>query len=125
MSQPQQPVINAPSAAGAANHAPPPAPGVCSSKLALVAGESLAMRLWTATGSGVDDAGPHAARHLLSHHEGALYALEGEAELTLAGTTRKLVAGDAWVVRRDTQHSYRATSSGPFRAVEATAPPTL
>ena len=134
MSQPQQPTA-APPASGANNAAPPPpppasgganhSPGLCSGKQALVAGECLAMRLWTATGTGACDAGPHAVRHLLARHEGALYALEGEAELTMQGATRKLAAGSAWVVPSGTPHSYRVTSAGPFRAVEATAPPTL
>lgn len=134
MLQPQQPTA-APPASGANNAAPPPpppasggannSPGLCSGKQALVAGECLAMRLWTATGTGACDAGPHAVRHLLARHEGALYALEGEAELTMQGATRKLAAGSAWVVPSGTPHSYRVTSAGPFRAVEATAPPTL
>lgn len=81
----------------------------------LVAGVSLAMRLWEAESPGID---PQPVRR---DYETVGYVLEGRAKLDINGQVVVLEPGDCWLVPKDVVHRYRIDE--PFTAIEATSPP--
>jgi quercetin dioxygenase-like cupin family protein len=82
----------------------------------LAAGKRMSLRLWTEEAGG--DEKPPRRRD----YETVGYVIEGRAELESEGQTVRLETGDSWVVPEGALHTYRILE-GPFRAVEATAPP--
>ena len=81
----------------------------------LVAGKSMAMRLWSQEQPG--EPKPKQARE----YETVGYVIEGKAELHLEDQIIKLGAGDSWLVPQGASHTYKIIES--FTAVEATSPP--
>lgn len=82
----------------------------------LAAGKRVSLRLWNEE----EAAGEKPPRR--RDYETVGYVIEGKAELESEGQTVRLEAGDSWVVPQGALHTYRILE-GPFRAVEATAPP--
>jgi len=85
-------------------------------QLYLAAGEHVGLRLWDET----PDVGikPCSARD----YETVGYVLEGRALLRIENGSVELKPGDSWVVGTGLEHSYEILE--PFRAIEATSPPT-
>ena len=81
----------------------------------LVAGKSMAMRLWQDEQPG--DPKPKQARE----YETVGYVIRGTAELHLEDQVVKLEPGDSWLVPQGASHTYKITEA--FTAVEATSPP--
>ena len=82
----------------------------------LASGKAVSMRLW-------QQEQPGAAKNPTQRdYETVGYVIEGRAELESEGQTVRLETGDSWVVPQGALHTYRILE-GPFRAVEATAPP--
>ena len=81
----------------------------------LVAGKTMAMRLWEQEQPG--ESKPKQSRE----YETVGYVIAGKAELHLEGQVIKLEPGDSWLVPKDASHTYKITES--FTAVEATSPP--
>lgn len=81
----------------------------------LVAGDDVALRLWHEEAPG--DAGtPHAR-----DYDTVGYVVSGRVELTVAGDSTMLSAGDSWHVPKGAERSYRIVE--PLTALEATHPP--
>lgn len=81
----------------------------------LVAGKSVAMRLWQNEQPGEDK--PVQTRE----YETVGYVIGGKAELHLEDRVIKLEPGDSWLVPQGANHTYKIIES--FTAVEATSPP--
>ena len=81
----------------------------------LVAGKSMAMRLWQNEQPG--EPKPKQARE----YETVGYVVSGTAELHLEDQVIKLEPGDSWLVPQGASHTYKITAA--FTAVEATSPP--
>lgn len=81
----------------------------------LVAGKSMAMRLWQDEQPG--EPKPKQARE----YETVGYVIKGKAELHLEDQVVKLEPGDSWLVPQGASHTYKITET--FTAVEATSPP--
>ncbi len=81
----------------------------------LVAGKTMAMRLWEQEQPG--ESKPQQSRE----YETVGYVIAGKAELHLEEQIIKLEPGDSWLVPKDASHTYKITES--FTAVEATSPP--
>ncbi len=81
----------------------------------LVAGKTMAMRLWEQEQPG--ESKPQQSRE----YETVGYVIAGKAELHLEEQVIKLEPGDSWLVPKDASHTYKITES--FTAVEATSPP--
>ena len=81
----------------------------------LVAGKSMAMRLWRDEQPG--EPKPKQARE----YETVGYVIKGTAELHLEDQVVKLEPGDSWLVPQGASHTYKITEA--FTAVEATSPP--
>ncbi len=81
----------------------------------LVAGKTMAMRLWEQEQPG--ESKPKQSRE----YETVGYVIAGKAELHLEEQVIKLEPGDSWLVPKDASHTYKITE--PFTAVEATSPP--
>ena len=81
----------------------------------LVAGKSVAMRLWQDEQPG--EPKPKQKRE----YETVGYVIAGKAELHLEEQVIQLEAGDSWLVPQGANHTYKITES--FSAVEATSPP--
>ena len=81
----------------------------------LVAGKTMAMRLWEQEQPG--EPKPQQSRE----YETVGYVIAGKAELHLEEQIIKLEPGDSWLVPKGASHTYKITES--FTAVEATSPP--
>ncbi|WP_319422845.1 cupin domain-containing protein [Pleurocapsa sp. FMAR1] len=81
----------------------------------LVAGKTMAMRLWEQEQPG--EPKPKQSRE----YETVGYVIAGKAELHIEEQVIKLEPGDSWLVPKDASHTYKITES--FTAVEATSPP--
>ena len=81
----------------------------------LVAGKTMAMRLWEQEQPG--EPKPQQSRE----YETVGYVIAGKAELHLEEQVIKLEPGDSWLVPKGASHTYKITES--FTAVEATSPP--
>lgn len=81
----------------------------------LVAGKSIAMRLWQ--NEQPAEAKPKQARE----YETVGYVVAGKAELHLEEQIIKLEPGDSWLVPSGANHTYKIIES--FTTVEATSPP--
>ncbi len=81
----------------------------------LVAGKTMAMRLWEQEQPG--EPKPKQSRE----YETVGYVIAGKAELHLEEQVIKLEPGDSWLVPKGASHTYKITES--FTAVEATSPP--
>ena len=81
----------------------------------LVAGKSMAMRLWQDGQPG--EPKPKQARE----YETVGYVIKGTAELHLEDQIVKLEPGDSWLVPQGASHTYKIIEA--FTAVEATSPP--
>ncbi len=81
----------------------------------LVAGKTIAMRLWQDEQPG--EPKPKQARE----YETVGYVMAGKAELHLEEQVIKLEPGDSWLVPQGVDHTYKIIES--FSAVEATSPP--
>lgn len=81
----------------------------------LVAGKSVAMRLWQDEQPG--EPKPKETRG----YETVGYVIAGKAELHLEEEVIKLESGDSWLVPQGASHTYKIVES--FTAVEATSPP--
>ena len=66
----------------------------------------------------MDGAGPHLHRA----HVDSFYVLEGELEVTLAGETRQLRAGELATVPPETVHAFRNASGGRVRFLNLHTP---
>ena len=81
----------------------------------LVAGKSVAMRLWQNEQPG--EPKPKQKRE----YETVGYVIAGKAELHLEEETITLDPGNSWLVPQGANHTYKILES--FTAVEATSPP--
>lgn len=81
----------------------------------LVAGKSMAMRLWQDEQPG--ESKPKQTRE----YETVGYVIAGKAELYLEEQKIRLEPGDSWLVPKGANHTYKIIE--PFTAVEATSPP--
>jgi quercetin dioxygenase-like cupin family protein len=81
----------------------------------LVSGVHVSLRLWEEEQPG--EAKPMRTRD----YETVGYVISGRAELHLEGQLLKLEPGDAWLVPRGAEHTYKILE--PFTAIEATSPP--
>lgn len=67
--------------------------------------------------------GKQVTRHAHEHTEQVMIVTEGELELTVAGETRTLRAGDWAVINRGVEHAVRTENGAQF--IEALAPVPL
>ena len=81
----------------------------------LVAGKSVAMRLWQDEQPG--EPKPKESRE----YETVGYVIAGKAELHLEDEVVKLESGNSWLVPQGASHTYKILES--FTAVEATSSP--
>jgi len=91
-----------------------PAAAAAAGPKLLVSGKHVAMRLWDIEPGGAPPSG-------LCAYETVGLVIAGRAELVIEGQVIPLRPGDAWVVPKGAEHSYRIFER--FQAVEATAPP--
>lgn len=84
----------------------------------LIQGQASAMRLWHNEQS-ADTADKQPSRN---PYETLGYVISGRVELSVAGQTLTLEAGDSYCVPRDTEHVYRVLET--LTAVEVTTPGT-
>jgi quercetin dioxygenase-like cupin family protein len=81
----------------------------------LVSGKYVSMRLWE------DEQPAEAKPPTRRDYETVGFVIKGRAELHIEGQMILLNPGDAWVVPKGEEHTYKILE--PFTALEATSPP--